>query len=628
LMDAEAVIKRSLQADLVRLVTAGSVDDGKSTLIGRLLYDANGIFEDQKRALRRRGGTGEADLALVTDGLRAEREQGITIDVAYRYFTTARRRFVIADVPGHEQYTRNMVTGASNADVAVILVDAASGVVTQTKRHGFIASLLGISHIVVVVNKMDLVGYSREAFERVKGDFGEFAAKLGVRDLSYIPVSALRGDNVVRKSRRMKWYDGPALLTHLETLYIAGDTNLIDLRFPVQLVTRGDGGFRGYAGQVASGVVRAGDEVVALPSGRRSRVLGITTAGGESGYAFAPQAASICLEDDIDLGRGDMLVHPANLPRLTQEVEAIVVWMDDRPLEIGRRYIVKHTTNAVGAEFASVSYKIDPDELHRRPAAGLALNEVGRTLMRLRRPIMCDEYSRNRRTGSFIIIDPESNNTAGAGMIIERSRHKGAQPRQSARGERVRGGAGDERRKALLRQEGVTLWLTGLSGSGKSAIARAVEERLVGEGHVAYVLDGDSVRLGLNSDLGFSPDDRRENIRRAAEVARLFNDAGLIAITSFISPYAADRAAARRAIGEGRFIEVFVDAPIETCESRDAKGLYKKARSGEIPDFTGVSAPYEAPEGPDIHLHTDRAGVAECVEEIMRFVRSKGFLRE
>ena len=627
-MDAEAVIKRSLQADLVRLVTAGSVDDGKSTLIGRLLYDANGIFEDQKRALRRRGGTGEADLALVTDGLRAEREQGITIDVAYRYFTTARRRFVIADVPGHEQYTRNMVTGASNADVAVILVDAASGVVTQTKRHGFIASLLGISHIVVVVNKMDLVGYSREAFERVKGDFGEFAAKLGVRDLSYIPVSALRGDNVVRKSRRMKWYDGPALLTHLETLYIAGDTNLIDLRFPVQLVTRGDGGFRGYAGQVASGVVRAGDEVVALPSGRRSRVLGITTAGGESGYAFAPQAASICLEDDIDLGRGDMLVHPANLPRLTQEVEAIVVWMDDRPLEIGRRYIVKHTTNAVGAEFASVSYKIDPDELHRRPAAGLALNEVGRTLMRLRRPIMCDEYSRNRRTGSFIIIDPESNNTAGAGMIIERSRHKGAQPRQSARGERVRGGAGDERRKALLRQEGVTLWLTGLSGSGKSAIARAVEERLVGEGHVAYVLDGDSVRLGLNSDLGFSPDDRRENIRRAAEVARLFNDAGLIAITSFISPYAADRAAARRAIGEGRFIEVFVDAPIETCESRDAKGLYKKARSGEIPDFTGVSAPYEAPEGPDIHLHTDRAGVAECVEEIMRFVRSKGFLRE
>jgi bifunctional enzyme CysN/CysC len=460
----------------------------------------------------------------------------------------------------------------------------------------------------------------------VRRDFGEFAAKLGVRDLAYVPVSALQGDNVVRKSRQMRWYDGPALLTHLETLYIAGDTNLIDLRFPVQLVTRAASGFRGYAGQVASGVVRAGDEVLALPSGRPARVKRIITAGGETDYAFAPQAATLCLDDDVDLGRGDMLVHPANLPRLTQEVEAIVVWMDDRPLEIGRQYIVKHTTNAVKAEFASVSYKIDPDELHRRPAAGLALNEVGRALVRLRRPIMCDEYSRNRRTGSFIIIDPDSNNTAGAGMIIERSRHKGAQPRQSARGERPPCGAPDEKRRALLRQEPVTLWLTGLSGSGKSAVARAVEDRLVREGHLACVLDGDRVRLGLNSDLGFSPDDRRENIRRAAEVARLFNDAGLIVITSFISPYAADRAAARRAIGERRFVEVFVDAPIETCESRDSKGLYEKARSGEIPDFTGVSAPYEAPEAPEIHLHTDTAGVEECVEAIMRFVRAKGFL--
>lgn len=625
-MDTQAVIRQALEADRLRFITLGSVDDGKSTLIGRLLHDADGIFEDQLKSMRRgvKGGQSEVDFAYLTDGLKAEREQGITIDVAYRYFSTPRRRFAIADAPGHEQYTRNMVTGASTADLAVILIDARQGALTQSKRHGFIASLLGIQHLVVVANKMDLVGYAREAFEKIRREFGEFAARLGVRDLAYIPVSALKGDNVVHKSRNMPWYEGPPLLTHLETVYIAGDTNLIDLRFPVQSVIRTDAGFRGYAGQAASGVMRVGDAVLALPSGRKSRIARIVTCGGDAEYAFAPQSVTVCLEDDIDVSRGDMIVHPANLPRVAGEVEAMIVWMDERPLEPGRQYIVKHTTNMVRAEFAAVNYRIDPDELHRQPASLLRMNDVGRALLRLHRPVMCDEYARNRRTGAFIVIDPETNNTAAAGVVIERARPAQAQAPEE------KGAAAEGAPKAVPspapRRGAVTLWITGLSGSGKSTIASALERRLTESGHCAYVLDGDHLRRGLNSDLGFSPEDRRENIRRAAEVARLFNEAGVTAIVSFISPYRADRKAAMRAIGEGRFVEIFADAPLSVCESRDAKGLYRKARAGEVPDFTGVSAPYEEPESPDVRLRTDCSTPAECAEQVMAFLQSKKLL--
>jgi len=619
-MDIEGLGSDLLHSVRLRVVAVGSVDDGKSTLIGRLLHDAHRVFEDQLRSMRCGGAQGAIDFSFLTDGLLAEREQGVTIDVAYRYFSTPRRHFMVADTPGHEQYTRNMVTGASNADLAVILVDASRGVTTQSKRHAFLASLLGVRHLVVVINKMDLTGYSREAFEAVRRDFGEFVAKLGAIDLAYLPVSALHGDNVVVRSQSMPWYEGPPLLSHLETVCVGSDTNMIDLRFPVQMVVRGENGFRGYAGQMASGVMRVGSTVIALPSGRISRVKRIMTCNGEAEHAFAPQSIAVVLEDEIDVSRGDMLAHPANVPRTAEYIEAMVVWMDERPLEPRRQYIVRQTNRSVKAKFTRIEYRIDPDDLHRRSAIALAMNDTGRVTLQLYSPLLCDEYTRNRKTGSFTVIDPETNATAAAGIVIERSRQAADREGYCVKTRRM------PVPTPATHENAWTIWLTGLSGSGKSTLARALETRLREMGFAAFVLDGDRLRKGLTRDLGFSPDDRKENIRRTAETARLFNEAGVIAIVALISPYRADRELARLAIGEDRFVEVFVDATIEACEARDIKGLYRRARAGEISEFTGISAPYEKPLSPTIHLRTDKADVEQCVARILSCLDSKGGL--
>ncbi len=611
------------------------MDDGKSTLIGRLLHDSKNIYEDHLASLEKdsvKAGREDVDLALLTDGLKAEREQGITIDVAYRHFATPKRRFIIADTPGHEQYTRNMVTGASTANLAIILIDARNGVLTQSKRHGFIASLLGIPHLVIAVNKMDLVGYSQAAFDEICGDYRDFLAKLPSRDVTFIPMSALRGDNVVQRSEKMPWYDGPPVLRHLETVHIASDQNLIDMRFPVQYVLRPNQDFRGYCGTVASGVVRVGDEVVVLPSGNTSRVSRIIAAGDEVEHAFPPQSIVVCLEDEIDISRGDMLAHPANLPWIADELEAMLIWMDTQPMKLGRQYVIKHTTRTVRGRINELKYRIDPNTLHRQETDSLSLNEIGRVGIQLLRPVLCDEYANNRQTGSFIVIDPQTNFTVGAGMVIDRShrytaRHPELDSGPTRNLTRHVGQVSAEDRARLFGHRPVTIWLTGLSGSGKSTLAYALEKRLTEEGHACFVLDGDNVRHGLNRDLGFSAEDRAENIRRVAEVARLMNEAGLIVITSFISPYKADRAAAREIIGADRFSEVFMDTPIEVCEQRDPKGLYAKARKGEIAEFTGVSSPYEAPDAPAVVIEADSA-VCHSVDCLIEHLRKTSMIAE
>jgi bifunctional enzyme CysN/CysC len=627
---AQASQHRDGEADLLRFTTAGSVDDGKSTLIGRMLHDADALYEDHVEALRKAaGGRGDGlDFSLITDGLKAEREQGITIDVAYRYFSTRKRRFIIADTPGHEQYTRNMATGASTADLAVILIDARLGVLTQSKRHGFIASLLGVPRLVVAVNKMDLVDYDRAVFEQIKAEYTEFTTRLGFRDLTFIPVSALVGDNVVHPSPKTPWYEGVPLLAHLEQVYVGGDRNLIDLRFPVQRVVRPNQDFRGYSGQIASGVVRPGDEIVVLPSGQRSQVTRIPTFDGDLTYAFAPLGVTLCIADDVDISRGDMIVHPKNLPHVVRSVEAMVVWMAERPLEVGRTYLVKHAASVVKGSCAEIQYRVDPNTLHREAGKRLGLNDIGRARFTFFKPLCVDEYQRNRQTGRFILVDPVTNVTVGAAMVIARA---GAEPiaRQVARETVSRdiawqqGKVSAEERSRLLRQRAATLWLTGLSGSGKSTIAIELEKRLIEAGHACFVLDGDNVRQGLNRDLGFSPGDRKENIRRIAEVATLFNDAGLFVITAFISPYREDRAAAAEIIGRDRFIEVYLSAGLAVCEQRDAKGLYAKARAGEIPEFTGISAPYEPPVAPELTIDTGISSVEQSVATLFDFLSSR-----
>ena len=596
---------------LLRIATAGSVDDGKSTLIGRLLFDSKAIFEDQLGAVETasvaRGHEGP-DLALLTDGLRAEREQGITIDVAYRYFATPKRKFIIADTPGHIQYTRNMVTGASTADVALILIDARNGVLEQSRRHAFLASLLGIPHLVLCVNKMDLVDYSQARYDEIRAEFTAFASKLEVSDLTFIPMSALTGDNVVTRSAAMPWYEGPALLTHLEDLHVASDRNLIDSRLPVQYVIRPQQAdwhdFRGYAGTIAGGVFRSGDEVTVLPSGFATKVTKVWGPGGqELDEAFTGQAVTIELADNIDISRGDMICRPGNKPTSTQDVDAMICWMSgDATLSIDSTYTILHTTRETRVSVKELEYRLDINSLHRdETAAGLALNEIGRVKLRTQKPLHFDPYRRNRDTGSFILIDEATNNTVAAGMILGTTQpesnivwHSGAVTR--------------EQRKT----KGMTLWFTGLSGSGKSSVAVEVERRLVASGQPAYILDGDNLRHGLNSNLGFSPEDRVENVRRVAEVAKLMADAGVVAIVSLVSPYRADRDAAK-AIHEADglpFYEIFMDTPLDVAESRDPKGLYAKARAGEIPDFTGISAPYEAPLSPALMLRPSDGDIA------------------
>jgi bifunctional enzyme CysN/CysC len=621
---------RSGEPDLLRFATAGSVDDGKSTLIGRLLHDANALYEDHIEALRKKAGreSNEMDFSLLTDGLKAEREQGITIDVAYRYFSTAKRRFIIADTPGHEQYTRNMATGASTADVAIVLIDARLGVLTQSKRHGFIAALLGVPHLVVAINKMDMVGYDQEVFERIREEYLEFTSRLGLGEVSFIPISALMGDNVVSHSQNMPWYPGVPLLTYLENVSIAGDRNLIDFRFPVQRVVRPNQDFRGYSGQIASGVVRPGDELVTLGSGQRSRVTRIVTYNGDLDYAYAPLSVTLCLADDIDISRGDMLAHPNNVPRAERALDAMIIWMAEKPLEVGRSFVVKHTSNVVKASVAQLFYRVDPNTLHRENATQLGMNDIGRVRLTLFRPLYLDQYDRNRTTGSFILIDPLTNVTVGAGMVSDRLsaaevRTEGGRSHVSGEITWHRGRVEMAQRAKLLRQHPATIWLTGLSASGKSTIAFEVERRLMERGHACFVLDGDNIRHGLSRDLGFTPQDRTENIRRIAEVAHLLNEAGLIVITAFISPYAEDREVAREVIGPERFLETYLTADVSTCEQRDPKGLYAKARSGSIAEFTGVSAPYEPPERPALSLDTASNSIDECVEAILNLLSDR-----
>jgi bifunctional enzyme CysN/CysC len=609
-------------ATLLRIATAGSVDDGKSTLIGRLLYDSKAVMEDQLAAVERTSkerGHDYTDLALVTDGLRAEREQGITIDVAYRYFATAKRKFIIADTPGHIQYTRNMVTGTSTAQLAIVLVDARHGLLEQSRRHAFLASLLGIRHIVLAVNKMDLIGWDREQFEKIRDDFHEFAARLDFHDVTTIPLSALNGDNVVTKSNVTPWYDGPSLLSHLEEVYIAGDRNLVDVRFPVQYVIRPQSldhhDHRSYAGTVASGVMRPGDEVVVLPTGKTSRITEIEGPSGPVQEAFPPMAVSISLADDIDISRGDLIARPNNQPRVAQEFDATVCWMaDGSSLEPGRDYIIKHTTRTTRVKVTALDYRLDVNTLHRdKSATALKLNELGRISLRTQVPLLLDEYSRNSATGSFILIDPATNGTVAAGMILPFVSARTASPNTV-------------RHESLCNAEdrlsqGRTVWFTGLSGSGKSSVAMLVEQKLLEKGCPAYVLDGDNLRHGLNADLGFSMADRAENQRRLAHIAAILADSGQVVLVPAISPLEEHRALARRLTNEAGldFYEVFCDTPLEDCESRDPKGLYAKARAGEITHFTGIDSPYQRPKSPDIRLTPDRTPdeLADMVIELL-----------
>jgi len=630
--DIHAYLARHQKKELLRFLTCGSVDDGKSTLIGRLLHDTKMIYEDQLAAVKRDSekvgttGAGEIDLALLTDGLKAEREQGITIDVAYRYFSTDRRKFIIADTPGHEQYTRNMATGASTCQLAIILIDARHGVQTQTRRHSFIVSLLGIRHVVVAINKMDLVGHSQEVFEKIKDEYTGFVAKLNLPDVTFIPMSALKGDNVAAKSDAMPWYHGTALLDHLETVHIASDRNLTDLRFPVQYVLRPNLDFRGFAGTVASGIIRKGDEVMALPSGKRSRVKSIVTYDGELEEAFAPQAVTVTLTDEVDVSRGDMLVHPASPPHVSSQIEATVVWMAEQPLVPGRTYTLKHTTRQVAAEVAAFRYGVDVNTLEHRPITRLGLNEVGHVQLSLTRPLACDPYRTNSATGAFILIDRLSNTTVGAGMILEAGGPRQAEAVVTAK---VRESLiASTEREQRFGQKPVTVLLVGLTGSGKSRIAYALERRLWDAGRAVTVLYGQNMRHGLNRDLGFTADDRSENLRRSAEVAKLMNDAGVITVAAFVAPHEAVREKAKELIGRDRVLEVYCTAPMEVMRARDQSGAYKLADEGKIAQMPGVTAAFEEPASPDLVLHTEQISVDECVNRIVAAMTTRGCLRQ
>ncbi len=624
-----------LEMDLLRFSTAGSVDDGKSTLIGRLLYDTKSIFQDQLAAVEsasRRRGEGYVNLALLTDGLRAEREQNITIDVAYRYFATPKRKFIIADTPGHIQYTRNMVTGASTAELAIVLIDARKGVLTQSKRHGFISSLLRIPHMVVAVNKMDLVDYDQDAYQRIVDVYSEFAEKLEILDLTFIPISALVGDNVVSKSERMPWYDGSTLLHHLETVNVGASRNLVDFRFPVQYVIRPHQDYRGFAGRVASGTVQPGEEVVVLPSGQSSRIRSVEVAGTPVDTASAGDAIVITVEDEIDISRGDMIVRRMNLPAVGQSVEALIAWMSETPLDLATPYTMLHTTRQTKAFVQQLVYRIDVDTLHREHVDTLGLNDIGRVQITTAGPIFFDAYKQNQATGSFILVDPFTNTTVAAGMI--RGEVREVPDETAARAAKTSPDVvwdawniSREAREARNGHRAAVVWLTGLSGAGKSTIAREVERRLFESGHGTMLLDGDQVRHGLCGDLGFSDQDRIENIRRVGEVARLFFEQGSIVLCSFVSPFQADRDRVRALLPRGRFIEVHVDCPLEEVRRRDTKGLYARAEDGQIENMTGVSSRYEAPENADLRIDTGALSVGDSVARILSTLEERGVLK-
>ncbi|WP_017930434.1 sulfate adenylyltransferase subunit CysN [Robiginitomaculum antarcticum] len=608
----------------LRFITCGSVDDGKSTLIGRLLYDSKLIYEDQLATIEKdskKSGTqgDKIDLALLVDGLAAEREQGITIDVAYRFFSTDKRKFIVADTPGHEQYTRNMATGASTADVAILLIDARHGVQIQTRRHAYICSLLGIKHVVIAVNKMDLLDFDQRKFNAIETDFRDFATQLDFADMAFIPMSALDGDNVSTRSARAGWYSGPTLMEYLETVDVESADLNAPFRLPVQWVNRPNLDFRGFSGTVASGKIKVGDEIIVIPSGKRSAVASIVTFDGDLKVAREDQAVTLTLEDEIDISRGDLICaaeHPAGQ---SDQFKADIIWMSDDALLPGRQYLLKTGNKTVPASISSINHRTNVNTLAKAAAKTLDLNEIGEVKLSLGAPIAFDPYSENRNTGSFILIDRQSNATVGAGMIrfsLRRAKNVVWQDLEVAKPER----AGQKNQKPAA------LWFTGLSGSGKSTVANLVEKRLFDLGRHTYILDGDNVRHGLNNDLGFTDADRVENIRRVSELTKLMVDAGLVTLVSFISPFKAERRMARDILDDGEFIEIFVNTPLDVAEARDVKGLYAKARAGLIENFTGIDSDYEIPENPEIIINTNDMSAKEAAEVIVTYLQDNGYL--
>jgi bifunctional enzyme CysN/CysC len=623
-LDIESYLRSQERKSLLRFITCGSVDDGKSTLIGRLLYESKMIFDDQLAALEadsKKVGTrgAELDFALLVDGLSAEREQGITIDVAYRFFSTDKRKFIVADTPGHEQYTRNMITGASTADLAVILIDARKRVLTQTRRHSYLVSLLGIRRVVLAINKMDLVDYSRDVFEQIESDYREFADRIGLSDVTCIPVSAVHGDNVITPSAEMPWYDGPTLLAHLEAVPVGDDVASKPFRLPVQWVNRPDRDFRGYAGVIVSGMVQVGERVSVLPSGRQSRIARILVGDRESAAAVSGQSVTVTLSDEIDVSRGDVLAAVNAPPGVADQFEATIVWLHERRMLQGRSYLLKLGTQTVTATVAPLKYKVNVNTLEHVAAKTLELNDIGVCNLELSQPVVFEPYRDNRDLGGFVLVDRLTNATVGAGLLqfaLRRSQNvhwQALDVNKSARAE-------------LNGQKPCVVWFTGLSGAGKSTIANAVEKQLHARGRHTYLLDGDNVRHTLNKDLGFTDADRVENIRRVAEVARLMVDAGLVVLVSFISPFRAERRMARELLEPGEFLEVFVQTPLAVAETRDPKGLYKKARSGQLKNFTGIDSPYEEPEYPEMRIDTTVLSPEQAANAIIEQLRSTGVI--
>lgn len=630
--DIDAYLNQHENKELLRFLTCGSVDDGKSTLIGMLLYESKMIYEDQLAAIEQASVThgttgGGFDPALLTDGLKAEREQGITIDVAYRYFSTAKRKFIIADCPGHEQYTRNMATGASTCDLAIILIDARHGVMTQTKRHSFIVSLLGIKHVLIAVNKMDLVDWSEDRFEEIKQEYKEFATRLDMPDQHFIPISALKGDNLIERSENSPWYEGSTLMHHLENVHIASDRNLIDFRLPVQYVNRPNLDFRGFCGTIASGKVKKGDEIMVLPSKKTSKVKSIVTYDGELEEAFAPLAITLTTEEEIDISRGDMIVRPDNQPTVTDNFDATLVWMAEEAMTPGKEYWIKHCSKLSAGRVTSLRYLIDVNTLHRNPAPTLGLNEIGRCHIQLNEAIAIDGYTRNQGTGAFVIIDRVSNVTVAAGMILDRKTAGSEdlwEKEVNAGLEESLSPVSKEEREARYGQKPVTILLTGPPAAGKTPVANALERKLFDIGRAVATIDGQNMRRGLSRDLGFSTEDRSENLRRAAEVAKTINQNGLITIAAFVAPQEAVRLKAADVIGKENFLVVEVSASEKWRREHDDQGVYAKADAGEIINLVGVSLAYESPSNPDLVVKTDENSFDECAAEIVKLLEDRG----
>ncbi len=610
-MNIQEFLDQDQKKDLLRLLTAGSVDDGKSTLIGRLLFDSKKLYEDQLEALKRdskrEGHAGEnIDYALLLDGLKAEREQGITIDVAYRYFSTSKRKFIIADTPGHEQYTRNMVTGASTANLAIILIDARKGVITQTRRHTFLVSLLGIKHVILAVNKMDLMDYSQEVYDNIVKDYQDFVTPLAIPDVRFFPISALNGDNIVDLSDKMPWYHGKSVLEHLESVHIVSDRNFVDLRFPVQYVVRPSLDYRGFAAEIASGIISKGDEVMVLPSRKKSKVKEIVTYDGNLDYAFPPQSITVTLEDEIDISRGDMLVHPNNLPKAERHFEAMLVWMDEEPMNSSTQFFIKHTTQTTKARIDKIQHLVDVNTLEKNEATTFQLNEIGRVVITTVKPLFFDAYKKNRQTGSFIFIDPVTHNTVAVGMIIDKLSSDELPSRiVDVDNEKITAGVGlisKSEYESVYQQKGSTIWITGLHGSGKNDLAYTLQRNLFDMGAKVMLLDGKSVRSGLSKELDYSPTDRAEHLRRVAHLCKLMNDQGIMVICSFVSPDESIRHQVGEIIGMDNFYLLHMKASLDFCRKNDKYGIYNKADEGVIKHIPGIDMEYQTPVNPAITL--------------------------